>query len=442
MAVFALCVVISFVTPVAAHAQQIAPTKDAQDTINEDAEYVVVSSGDSLWTIISERLGPNATPQQVVKGVERIYALNRNQIGDPDLIYPGQKVLLPPTVQPSTTKLAARAKPARKATKPAKVSSAKTSQTDRAAESSETDRTSRPIVGEDNSKNDPAPEPETESATLPTLPDEVASANVPTVRPLVSNESPSSLAEARADQYRMLGLMIFLLTVTGIVSILGVGAFRWAVRRKERMPELRFKEKFGNNYSAYGPFESHKDTSRFASKVCGSTVPSSDSRNGGIMQKNYSADGGLLAIARAKRERIRREHELGLERPSRQYPEPDIQGPNISSPLRGLPSSWSQKRLLYRRRRMATVMVVAAAKGSHHPLHEEWEPSVALRNALEKMPLQPGAGHLGYTARLKPHLEEAVKTLTRIERRRGLSDRERLREQALRILLESLKEVE
>lgn len=440
MAVFALCVVISFVTPVAAHAQQIAPTKDAQDTINEDAEYVVVSSGDSLWTIISERLGPNATPQQVVKGVERIYALNRNQIGDPDLIYPGQKLLLPPTVQPSTTKLAARAKPARKATKPAKVSSAKTSQTDRAAESSETDRTSRPIVGEDNSKNDPAPEPETESATLPTLPDEVASANVPTVRPLVSNESPSSLAEARADQYRMLGLMILLLT--GVVSGLGAWARRWAVRRKKRMWELWFRENYGSNYTAHDPLANHKDASRLASEVHGSMAPSGGSGNGGSMTENHSAEVGLWTIARAKRERIRREQELGSDRLSRRYPGPDIQGPKISSSLRALSSSWSQKWLPHRRGRLAPVTVVAAAKGSHHPLHEEWEPGVALRNALEKMPLQPGAGRREAVLKLKPHLKEAVSTLTRIERRRSLSDRERLREQALRRLLEALKEFE
>lgn len=399
MAVLALWAVILLVSPVVAHAQQIAPTKGTQDAINEGVERIVVSPGDSLWTITSERLGPNASPQHVANGVERIYALNRNRIGDPDLIFPGQKLLLPPTAQ-----LAAEATPAQKATKPAEASP-----TDRATESG-TNQTSRTIVREDNDKNDPVPEPEAESATLP---DEVASATVPAVRPLVANESPSSLAEARADQYRRLGLGILLLT--GVVPILGAWARRWAVRRKARMRELRFQEEYGSYYTAHDFFANHKDVPRLASEMQGSTVPTGGSRNGGIMSENHSAAVGLLAIAQAKRERIRRKQALGLERLSRRYPAADIQVSKVSSSLRRQSPSLLQRRLLHGRRRAATATVVAAAKRSHS-LHEEWEPSVALRNTLEEIPLQPGAGHRGDASRLKPHLEEAVRTLTRIER--------------------------
>ena len=44
-------------------------------------------------------------------------------------------------------------------------------------------------------------------------------------------------------------------------------------------------------------------------------------------------------------------------------------------------------------------------------------------------------------ARLKPHLEEALQTLERLKRRRGLSDREKVRGGALRMLLTSIEEV-
>jgi hypothetical protein len=43
--------------------------------------------------------------------------------------------------------------------------------------------------------------------------------------------------------------------------------------------------------------------------------------------------------------------------------------------------------------------------------------------------------------RLKPHLEEALETLERLERRRGLSDREKMRGEALRMLLTSIEQV-
>jgi LysM repeat protein len=57
---------------------------------------VVVSPGDTLWSISEEHLGPGATPQQIADEVERIYVLNHNQIGpDPNLIFTGQELSLP-----------------------------------------------------------------------------------------------------------------------------------------------------------------------------------------------------------------------------------------------------------------------------------------------------------------------------------------------------------
>ena len=73
--------------------------------------------------------------------------------------------------------------------------------------------------------------------------------------------------------------------------------------------------------------------------------------------------------------------------------------------------------------------------------HQEWEPSGAFRSVLRGMSLLPGTDRNRDLARLKPHLEEALGTLKRLERRRGLSDREKMRGGALKMLLTSIEQV-
>src|SRR5215208_632335 len=56
---------------------------------------LVVEPGDSLWSISEEHIGPGATPEQITYEVERIFELNRDQIGEnPNLIFPGQEFFL------------------------------------------------------------------------------------------------------------------------------------------------------------------------------------------------------------------------------------------------------------------------------------------------------------------------------------------------------------
>jgi hypothetical protein len=74
----------------------VAEAQDAA-SVKGDSTRIVVSPGDSLWSISSELLGPNATLAQIDRKVERIYALNRDRIGgDPNLILPGQVLLVAP----------------------------------------------------------------------------------------------------------------------------------------------------------------------------------------------------------------------------------------------------------------------------------------------------------------------------------------------------------
>lgn len=99
LAVAALLVAVLAALPERAEAQGRSSTGAAQGT-----DRVVVAPGESLWSISQERLGPQAAPPRIAREVERIYALNRSRIGpDPNLIFPGQELSLPPTAgQPAS----------------------------------------------------------------------------------------------------------------------------------------------------------------------------------------------------------------------------------------------------------------------------------------------------------------------------------------------------
>jgi hypothetical protein len=56
--------------------------------------------------------------------------------------------------------------------------------------------------------------------------------------------------------------------------------------------------------------------------------------------------------------------------------------------------------------------------------HQEWEASRALTSALQELPCLAQTSQNEDLANLKPHLEE---TLERLEQKRGLSDREKMR---------------
>jgi nucleoid-associated protein YgaU len=49
---------------------------------------VKVEQGDSLWSIAQDRLGASASPEKVLKEVDRLWSLNDLQ--DPDVILAGQ----------------------------------------------------------------------------------------------------------------------------------------------------------------------------------------------------------------------------------------------------------------------------------------------------------------------------------------------------------------
>jgi len=73
---------------------------DGTTARSDSLDRLVVYPGDSLWSISQERLGPSASPEQIANEVGHTFKLNRERIGDdPNLIFPGQELLLPPVAE-------------------------------------------------------------------------------------------------------------------------------------------------------------------------------------------------------------------------------------------------------------------------------------------------------------------------------------------------------
>lgn len=61
------------------------------------ATWYRVVPGDSLWSIAAERAGADAGPAEVARTWRRVVAANRSRLrsGHPDLVFPGERLLLP-----------------------------------------------------------------------------------------------------------------------------------------------------------------------------------------------------------------------------------------------------------------------------------------------------------------------------------------------------------
>ena len=197
LAVLALCAAAVLVIPDPAQAQA-ASTKDTRG-IQENSARVIVRPGDSLWSISGRQLGPNATPQQIANGTERLYALNRDRIGaDPDLVLAGQELLVPPML----SRQDAGVPPARSDT----VEEAKA-----APKSTSQERVRGEVSDGISAEGGKAKKTR---AALPALSD-AAAGSIPPVRTVASNNPPKlgAIVEVGADERRVLGLGILLLTI-------------------------------------------------------------------------------------------------------------------------------------------------------------------------------------------------------------------------------------
>ena len=179
-----------------AQAQEKAPNNKANTQVAEQ-RVVVVDPGDTLWSISTEELRPNATSQQIAAGAERIYALNRKQIGpDPSLIFPGQRLLVPSSgSEPSASRRSADSEPP--ARKDAEAASAG-DQPGRQAKH-ETLGAPRQTAAEVRGEDRMAPEAASKRAPLP---DAARAVPVPAVRQNTAEEPPRSPGESFVGEAR------------------------------------------------------------------------------------------------------------------------------------------------------------------------------------------------------------------------------------------------
>ena len=76
--------------------QASAPSEASQRPLPETARWHVVEPGESLWSIATRLLGPDASPGRIAREVDRLWELNSDRIGtgDPDVLMVGAKLRL------------------------------------------------------------------------------------------------------------------------------------------------------------------------------------------------------------------------------------------------------------------------------------------------------------------------------------------------------------
>jgi plastocyanin len=267
-ALASLAAVVALVAlPEVAEAQEVeegtASVAAAQTTYQPAGHLVVVNPGDSLWSISQQRLHLNATTQQIMNEVGRIYELNRIRIGDdPNRIFPGQELLVPPAATPTTvTTPTTMAAPATVAVEPATVA----------------ERASEPV--------------EEESAVLPDLPQMEADPSAYTRSAESSPESSYFIGlEGRVLGAAAAGVGVgttMLALVLAIVLAI-IKARRTSVKRGVEDPTAAG----GVPVGGYGRFS---ENYAHLAKDFGSTAPTSEPDSDSEEENNYewsNAQGG------------------------------------------------------------------------------------------------------------------------------------------------------
>jgi hypothetical protein len=411
------------VTLLAAAMLVLFPAAAGAQTRGEGAPSVVVGPGDSLWSISAGRLGPDATPRRVMKGAQRIHALNRARVGaDPDLIFVGQVLRLPRAMSGPPNGATVPAREAASAVEAPGSGASGYDPKDRAAKG--------PAAGKDAPKEAPGrgavPRSEisveeaarmlgADTKVKENLPAPRATAPVPAVRTVASKDAqPGALFgfmsdTSAGDRRQLLGLGVWALAL--VLATLVVTLGRGAPRRGIRKRDLGFRGSYGGPYAASELLAYPEDAPRRVPEARGGTAYSDGPTNEGTVSEDRLHLTDPFVLARAKRARVRRQSSRprprGLRRPARKGAQ----------------------------RRPASARRGATAR----TIREEWQPRAALVDALKGMPLCPRTSPGGNLAGLKPLIEGALEELRRMEQLRGLSRREKTRRGALMALMAAVE---
>jgi hypothetical protein len=331
----ALCATILVASPAAAQAQEEGATAQVARSAKSGADatpahIVVVRPGDSLWSIASERLGPEATPQQIEREVERLWALNRDRIGaDPSLIFPGQRLSLQPVGEPSVNQRAAAAPSARGG-----------------------------AGGRGGGEAGETPGP---AAQRTTLPDMAAAPPVPTARPLTS--SGASVPEDAHAKRRLLGwglLALSLGTAASVPTFLAVRQW-WRRRVKHNIGEPLAEETYWANYALFDPL-SRDIITEGASTSAPVPAPVANGQPSGASGDGPPTEGnrrmGTLTPVRRRRKSIRRRSRRA--QPLREGLATGAHNPNVRRHLRGALGDALRKRRRAKEPRRRPVVITRA----------------------------------------------------------------------------------
>jgi hypothetical protein len=375
IAALALWAVVLAVSPATANAQATHQTQGQQN-------IVVVAPGDSLWSISSEWLGPDATAQQIAVGVERIYALNRDRIGaHPNVLFVGQRLVLPSAVEQRSTEPASSASE-RGAAEP----TAAPSTTSRAANDGSAKATRAALT---DAHREPQQSVDARPGAAP-LPEPARATPVPAVKTLSPRDPSPSLVESFAGEARS----SFSSVVAAATEALPRGAGSWrkllggalmamsavlAVILALHVARILFGSRF----------DKRRAQKRWVREV--------RSRTNYASLPTYDTNSGLFGNGAAP-----------------------------SDSARDIP-----------RRRQ----VVDTEFGELNA-NEEWEVGEPLRRAVENIPLEPRLAQIHALSEAKFLAEDELTTLAFLERRRHLSAKEHRQADALRRFLAALDEEE
>ena len=436
MAASALWAVLLAFLPATATAEE-TPRASARandpNTAGPAARHVVVAPGNSLWSISERQLGPGATGAQIARGVERIYALNRDLIGaDPDLILVGQRFALPRSLErhASGQMLRRAREPARAAHAGASAARPEAARTNRSAGSGPV-RATGAVTGQSGedvagrTTKVPVAAHAQDAREGSALPDKAAAHRVSALRRPVAGATTSSpasylggvrasvssavstLMDAVATDERYAGGR--LLGWALIPISLGIGAFaivRAAWRAKARHErEKGWRRRVAAENVAAVP-------------VAGPTYPRVRERPPGGTRPVRSEKSGWSEdpAVPVQGERTGGSSTEGTRRTAGR------------SRFRGGSALRTKPRRTNRRRKVVDEDPKVSDR------HRGWQIGEGLRHSLEGLPLRPDALDDVLTE-LEPRVEEELRSVALVERCRTLSDREHRQASALRDLL-------
>jgi LysM repeat protein len=462
-----LWAIVSAAAPAAASAKATPLANDPQVT-----DRVVVAPGDSLWSISSHWLGPEATTEQIADGVRRIYALNQKQFGsNPNLIFAGQRLLLPSRVASEVE---------RQSPEPAKAAPAQHHSNQTASSLSlhaanyGPDTTAVAEAGRSHNKAKQAPDGLSERVSLP---EPARAVPVTVVRSVAPNDSSPSLAQSFTSKARSVfsaiiatageafslgsysrrellgGALIAMSTVLAFILALHVAREVWGPRYARRRARERWmRDVFGKNYAAPGTFDSRYP---YASAPVASDGHSSEvswqkaadptslaERPRTRIPVGHSQNEGASAndvrkIARLKQVRMRQTRPHKARRTPRGHWKGAAGGGLRPGQARRRSISPTQRSRALRRK---GGRIVGTELRVPDPT-QEWKIGELLANAMEAIPVQPGAPLGDALLEVQPLAADALRSVAFLERHRNLSDKEQRQAHALQRFLATIKEV-